>query len=393
MYRTLKYRLYPSPEQAIVLAEYCRVVRFVYNLALEQRRDFWRQYRRATGRPLNYVSQGRQITELRRQEDWIAAVPACLQHSVLHDLDKAFAAFFRGGGFPRFRKMGLHEGFEIKAALANVRGLNRKWTAVKVPKLGWVKFRNTRAITGTIRSIRVKLDQGKWFACIGVESDFEAPASDLPPVGVDRGVTIALALSDGATFNAPPDLAALNTEADRARRALARRKRGSARYRAQRLRLAAVVSKTARVRRDWQHKATSAIARRYGTVILEALETRNMTTRGRERGVAQKRGLNRSILNIGWYSIELMLAYKLEERGGTLIKINPAYTSQTCSACGVIDKQSRESQARFSCTSCGHTMNADHNAAINILRQGMPSVDGGGCAPVEARTIQPRLLA
>jgi putative transposase len=113
-----------------------------------------------------------------------------------------------------------------------------------------------------------------------------------------------------------------------------------------------------------------------------------MTARGQG-----KRGLNRAILNIGWHRIELMLAYKLEERGGTLIKTNPAYTSQTCSACGAIDRGSRESQSRFACLHCGHEMNADHNAAINILRQGLAVVDGSGCAPDEARTNHLRLAA
>jgi putative transposase len=106
-----------------------------------------------------------------------------------------------------------------------------------------------------------------------------------------------------------------------------------------------------------------------------------------------KRGLNRSILNIGWNAIETMLAYKLEERGGTLLKINPAYTSQQCSACGTIDGGSRESQARFACLHCGHEMNADHNAAINILRQGLAGAEGAGCGPVEARTSNLRLVA
>ena len=393
MFRVQKYRLYPTEEQAEKLAEYARVVRFIYNLALEQRRDFWRQYKRATGSTLNYVSQGRELTILRIEHDWIRAVPSNIEQGALRDLDKAFAKFWAGGGYPKFRKAGVNETFEVKALDAAVRPLNRKWSQVRIPKLGWVKYRDTRAIGGEIRSTRIVCEAGKWFACVGARTEYDAPASDLPAIGIDRGVAIAIAASDGSAVTVPETLKNLDATARKLGRSLSRRKRGSTRYRNRRAELAAIKAKAARVRRDWQHKATTAICRDYGTVVIEALKTSNMTKRAHEKNVAQKRGLNRSILDIGWRSIEDMLAYKLEDRGGTLIKINPAYTSQTCSACGTIDRESRESQARFSCTSCGHTMNADHNAAINILRQGLAGVDGGGYAPVEARTIHPRLAA
>lgn len=388
MFRTQKYRLYPTAEQAAKLAQFAGTTRFVYNLALEQRRDFWRQFQRATGQRLNYITQGRQITDLRREFPWIAETPVGCLHGALQDLDRAFAAFFRGGAFPGFRKSGVNDSFEAKAALVRVRPLNRKWSQIQLPKLGWVKFRDTRAINGEIRSTRIVCQNGQWFACIGVRSDQEVLASALPPVGIDRGVTLALALSDGSTVTVPAQLAALDRRARKAQRILSRRKRGSARYAKQRRTVARIKSTAARIRRDWQHKATTAIARDFGAVVIEDLKTRNMTAAGNG-----KRGLNRAILNIGWHSIELMLAYKLEERGGTLLKINPAYTSQTCSACGTIDKQSRESQSRFACTSCGHTENADINAARNILRQGLPGVDGRAYAPDEARTIHPRLAA
>lgn len=388
MYRTQKYRLYPTPEQAEKLAQCAGTTRFFYNLALEQRRDFWRQFNRATGRSLNYVTQGHDIKVLRREFPWIRETPADCLHGALRDLDKAFAAFFRGGGYPQFRKAGVNDSFEIKAGSVRVEPLNAKWARTWIPKIGWVKFRDTRPICGEIRSSRVILERGDWFICIGVRTSHEAPASNLPPVGIDRGVTLALALSDGQTFTAPAELATLDRRARAAQRVLSRRKRGSRRYAKQRQAVAAIMAKAAAVRRDWQHKATTGICRQFGTVSIEGLKTRNMTASG-----PRKRGLNRAILNVGWHSIETMLAYKLEERGGTLLKINPAFTSQTCSACGTIDKRSRENQARFACLHCGHKMNADHNAAINILRQGLAGVEGAGCGPVEARTSHLRLAA
>jgi putative transposase len=148
--------------------------------------------------------------------------------------------------------------------------------------------------------------------------------------------------------------------------------------------LSRITAKIARVRADWRHKATTDIARRFGRVSIEALQIKNMTASG-----PGKRGLNRSILEQGWGAFERTLAYKLEERGGVLVKVDPAYTSQTCSACGTIDKASRKSQASFACRHCGFASHADTNAAINILRRGTASMlaEGSGCAPTETRTF------
>jgi putative transposase len=123
-------------------------------------------------------------------------------------------------------------------------------------------------------------------------------------------------------------------------------------------------------------------------VGLEELKTAKMTASGRG-----KRGLNRRILEQGWAALERDLAYKLEERGGTLVKVNPAFTSQECSACGTIDKRNRESQARFACRDCGFTGHADTNAAKVILRRSTPRVEGASYASAETRTVNHALAA
>ena len=138
----------------------------------------------------------------------------------------------------------------------------------------------------------------------------------------------------------------------------------------------------ARIRRDWHHKATKTIAGRFGTVVLEKLNTKGMTASAKGtvenpgRMVGQKASLNRSILNQGWVAFETILAYKLKDCGGYLFKVDPRDTSQTCSACGVVDRQSRESQAHFACSHCGHRTNADVNVALNILKRNTASEHG-----------------
>jgi putative transposase len=162
----------------------------------------------------------------------------------------------------------------------------------------------------------------------------------------------------------------------KAQLATSRRKRGSKRYATARKRAAACKAKAARIRKDWNHKATTTLANRFGVVVIEALKTRNMTASAAGtveepgRNVAQKAGPNRSILEHGWFQFETFLSYKLAAAGGKLVKVDPRNTSRTCYECGSIDALSRESQALFLCVECGHEAHADVNAAKNILRAG-----------------------
>lgn len=361
------------------MAQTAGAVRFVYNLALEQRATFHRQAK-AAGIRLNYVSQGREITQLRRECDWLASVAYRPLTNALRDLDKAFTAFFRGGGFPKFRNARDNVSFRHSGHEVNIGEPFGRWVTVSVPKVGPVRMRLTRQWIGRVVSVTFRRDALGWHASLGCEAEHETPPSSLPAVGIDRGVANTLALSTGEMLSIPA-MTALVRRKKRAQRILARRVRDSNRHRKQRLRLTRIAAKIARCRADWRHKATTGIANRFGLVAIEDLNTVGMTRAG-----SGKRGLNRAILEQGWRGIETALAYKLEERGGTLVKINPAYTSQECSSCGAIDKRSRESQAGFACRHCGFTGHADVNAAMNILRRSTPSVEGRGYSPVEART-------
>jgi putative transposase len=310
-----------------------------------------------------------------------------LQRS-LKALDVAWDGFLnRGAGFPQFKSKDQRAAFTHAGREMVVRRLNARWSAVRVPKIGWVRFRDTRPMRGKLVSATISRDALGWHVAFACEIEHEVPANDLPPVGIDRGVANTLALSTGELLSTP-DLAHLERRKRRAQRILSRRVRGSNRYCKQRRRLSRIAAKIARCRADWRHAVTLDIAMRFGAVTLEELNVVGMTRKGRG-----KRGLNRSILEQGWSAFERVLSYKLEERGGTLIKINPAFTSQECSACGVIDKRSRESQASFACRHCGFADHADTNAAKVILRRSSPRVEGSGYAPDEARTINHAALA
>jgi putative transposase len=396
MIRGYRYKLAPTPEQESTFRQFAGVCRLVYNLGLEQRRDFWRQYRRAQGEPISFASQCRELTKLRAEFDWIAAVTATCQNQALRDLDKAYSDFFKGRAkYPTPRRKGVNESFRFKGKETRLRQINAKWAMVLVPKIGWVRLRYSRPVRGTIKNATVSLDATGWHISFACESDLAAPAiSALPAVGIDRGIANTLSLSTGEHMQLPVSLRPLELRLRQAKRTLSRRKRGS-RRRLRALRRAAKISaKCARIRRDWHHRVALDITRRFGTVVMEDLKVANMTASAAGtvaapgRNVGQKAGLNRSILNQGWYAFETILAYKLEERGGTLVKVPAAYTSQTCSSCGTIDSRSRESQARFACQHCGFEIHADHNAALNILRGNTAwlRMEAGRQAAVEVRT-------
>lgn len=139
--------------------------------------------------------------------------------------------------------------------------------------------------------------------------------------------------------------------------------------------MARIQQRVANARKDFLHKHSATIAKNHGMVVVEALQVRNMsasaagTLEEPGRNVRQKAGLNRAILDQGWGAFRILLAYKLADRGGRLVEVPAAYTSQTCPVCSHVSAANRQSQADFVCVKCGHTANADTNAAINILRR------------------------
>ena len=397
MNRTYRYRLLPTEDQRASLAQTAGACRFVYNLALEQRRDWWRQYRANTGHSFTYFSQSYELTALRAQVDWLAAAPCDALAAALRDLDRAFAAFFAGRSrFPTMRKRDDDQGFSLRGKSTPVQGLNAgKWSQSESPRSVTCKLRLTRAVAGTPKVTTIREDAGRWFVSITCEIE-DAPFG-MPPleVGIDRGIANTLALSTGELLQMPANVSAHVQRRRKAQRVLARRTKGSTRRNKQRAKVASLWARERRARADWLHRTSTHVTRRFGLVAIEALSIGSMTASAAGtlaepgKNVAQKRGLNRSILEQGWGTFERFLAYKLEATGGTLIRVPAAYSSQTCQSCGVVDARSRESQAVFRCVHCGHEDHADINAAKEILRRSTSEllVEGARQRPVETRTM------
>jgi putative transposase len=399
--RGYRYKLRPSNEQEELFSQFAGVCRLIYNIAFEQRREHWRQFHRANGNSISYYSQARELKDLRAEFDWIGAVSQTCQQQALRDLDRAYQNWFKGiARYPSPRKKGRNDTFRFLGREVPTRKLNAKWSEVRLPKIGWVRYRDTRPLVGKINNATISLDAKGWYISFSLAIPHEVPANIGPSVGIDRGIANTIALSTGERMSVPVCLETLEKRQRRAQRVLNRRKRGSKRYAKARRRVAALSARRSRIRKDWHHRVSLELSQRFGTVVLENLNIRNMTASAKGtmtdpgHNVRQKAGLNRSILNQGWYIFETLLSYKLDERGGELVTVPAHHTSQTCSACGTVDNRSRKNQASFVCTSCGHRENADTNAAKVILRRNTASmiveeVHGRSCEAITGKRGNP----
>lgn len=363
-----RYRLSPTPAQEAALAEHCGHARFVWNLAVEQHAH-WKPGRASAP---GFAAQCRQLTEARAEFAWLRGGSIVVQQQALKDFAQAMANFFgKTHRRPTWRKRGQGEGFRVVAVKAgDVRRVSRNVGEVKVPKVGWVRFRWSRAVGDGVKSYRITRDAaGRWHvAFAAIPQSIPAPGTG-EVVGVDRGVTVSAALSTGELLNAPALRDTEKTRLLRLERKLARAKRGSNRRAKVKAALAKLKAREADRRKDWAEKTSTGLARRFDVIAVEDLKVRNMirsargTVEAPGRNVRQKAGLNRGILANGWGRLVTRLEHKAP---GRVQKINPRYTSQTCNACKHIARESRESQALFLCVACGHRDNADVNAAKNV---------------------------
>lgn len=372
--QAFKYELMPSGEQQRQMRRFAGSCRFVFNKALALQKERYEQGEKKLG----YAGLCKLLTEWRNgpETPWLADAPVHPLQQALKDLERAYANFFaKRADFPRFKKKGQSDSFrypdpkQIKLDQANSR--------IFLPKLGWVRYRNSREVLGTVNNVTVSQSCGKWFVSIQTEREIQAPAPKATSaVGIDMGVTRFATLSDG-TFYAP--LNSFKRHEDRLRRAqqaMSRKTKFSNNWKKAKARVQKIHARIGNVRRDYLHKATTTISQNHAMVCIEDLQVRNMsrsaagTTENPGKNVRAKSGLNKAILDQGWFEFRRQLDYKLAWAGGHLIVVPPQNTSRTCPACGHVSADNRQTQARFLCVECGFEENADLVGAINILRAG-----------------------
>lgn len=373
MLKAVKVRLYPNSEQKQIISAQIGGARYVYNRALALRKYAYQKF----GIKIGKFALIKHITKLKNRENtsWLKGIDSqAIQQSIVN-MDKAYQYFFNGGGYPKFKSKHHSRHSYQYPQRVKIDG-NR----VFLPKVGWVKMRGFRnEFVGKIKTVTISYEAYQYHASIliDIEKETVKPNNNVnKAVGIDVGVSLVVADSNGNKIKS----LTLIRELKRLRiiaQQLSRKKKGSNNRAKAKVKLAKINLKIANKRKDFLHKLSLQYAESQSIVVVEDLKIRNMikSAKGTEekpgKQVKQKARLNRSITQQSWGIFFKLLEYKLVERGGQLIKVDPKHTSQICNKCGHISNENRKSQSKFECISCGYCENADIVAARNILVRGI----------------------
>jgi putative transposase len=409
-----RFRLYPTREQEQILFRWIGCQRFIYNSKVGEERYF----RAFARKSLALVGQHGPVDQKYAQfigEDtaWLKDVPSIILRNGAVLWKQAYSRFFRGlGGRPGIHKKTgkqsvwiTSEAFRFEPVMGEdceVMGHKLMLGTKKFP-VGEIAMRTHRAFV-VPASIHVSVHAGQWFVSFNHDTDVQEPKDEdtaawlqgfvqdelhSRALGLDRGVVVSLAGSDGQDFDFldahQKRLAKYDKSAKRWQRIAARRNKGGRNRNKAHARVARYRQAQANIRREFAHQASHALASdpRYLLYVFEALQIKNMTRSAKGdaenhgRNVRAKAGLNRSILASSWGQTKQYLQYKARRAGKLVVEVPPFHSSQECGQCGHTHPNNRKTQSEFVCQACGHSDNADRNAARVIQARGVHLILSG----------------
>lgn len=361
MRKAYKYRLYPTHHQEKILKKSLEFCRLVYNQTLELRKNSWEKDKKSISL---YDSQS-YLGQWKKDNPELKNVHSQVLQNVQVRVDLAFKAFFRRvkadekSGYPRFKSYGRYDSFTYPQSgfkIANGR--------LSLSKIGAVKIVLHREMVGKIKTATItRNSSGKWYACLSVECEETPLEKSNEAIGIDVGLTTFATLSNGEKIENPKFFRQDEKALSKAQRRVNKFEKGKAPRRFRRA-VSLVHERIANRRRDFAHQESRKLINRFGVICIEDLTINRMVG---------NHCLAKSISDAAWSKFFDCLAYKAEEAGRQLVKVNPAYTSQTCSNCGYRQKLSL-SDRTFHCPNCGLDLDRDHNAARNINSLGLQTV-------------------
>ena len=385
-----RFELMPNGEQQRKMRQFAGSARYVFNRALA----IQNQERESTGRKRSsYAALCWMLTGWRNdpQTAWLAEAPVHTTQQALRNLESAWSRHFESLGKrtlgqikpeevvlpPQFKKKHrCRESFRYPDAKQF--RIEQNNNRLFLPKLGWLRYRNSRRIQGELASVTVCRDGEKWFVSIQTKREVEKPVHrSSSMVGIDLGVVRFATLSNGEMVQPCHALQQKQARLKHYQRMMARRRKFSQNWRKAKAKVHAVHRNIANIRNDFLHQTTTAISKNHAVVVIEDLKVRNMsksaagTKENPGSKVKQKSGLNRTILDQAWGEWRRQLEYKQQWRGGRVLAVPPHGTSQQCPLCGHMSPCNRRTQALFLCQSCGHAANADDVSSMNILSRGI----------------------
>ncbi len=367
--QAFKYKLMPTGEQQRKMCRFAGSCRFVFNKALALQTA----NHEAGNKFIRYVEMANLLPSWKIEFPWLKEAPSqALQHA-LKNIDRAFVNFFeKRADYPRFKKRGYVDSFRFPQGFK----LDQANSRIFLPKLGYIRYRNSREVLGAVKNVTVSNRNGIWFVSIQTEREVEHPVAQGDAVGIDMGVVRFATLSDGTVV--PPLNIYKRYAADlrKAQQAVSRKKKFSNNWKKAKAKVQRIHVRIANARRDYLHKISTTISQNHAMVVVEDLQVSNMSRSAAGsveqpgRRVKQKSGLNKAILDQGWAEFRRQLEYKMIWVGGLFLAVPPQNTSRTCPCCGHVSGDNRKSQADFACVECGFQENADLVGSINVLRAG-----------------------
>jgi len=362
MRRAFKFRLYPSANQARELGICLETHRRLYNAALEQRKLAYE----TRGLSLNYYAQSNQLKELRADDPYQARTNFSSAQATLRRLDKSYQNFFRRcksgakeKGFPRFKG---RDHFDSVTFPTYGDGIRLKDNRLRVQHVGTIRAKVHRAVEGTVKTASIKRENDKWYVVLSCDlGDVVVPPSTLPAGGIDVGLEAFLTTSDGHRVENPRYLKTELPKLRRLQRATSRKKKGGRNRRKASRRVRVLHARVRNLRNEHHHQTALFLIRLYGLIGVEGLRVSNML---------KNHPLARAISDAGWSGFVNVLRCKAERAGAEIVAVNPAWTSQECSGCGVVVAKEL-AQRWHTCPHCGLSLHRDENAARNILARAL----------------------
>ena len=368
--KAYKFELMPNGAQIRKMKQFCGCSRFVFNRALAYQNE---QYEADKSFKFSYNKIANLLPEWKRELTWLKDCHSQVLQQSLKDLENSFKNFFaKRSDFPKFKRKGEKNSFRFPQGCKLEQQNNR----IYLPKIGWIRYRNSRAIVGKMKNVTVSRKCGKWYISVQTEFEQKTPQPKGGEIGIDMGIVRFATLSSGEYFEPINAFKNLKGKLAKLQRRLKNKVKFSQNWQKLKAKIAKLHHKIAHCRKDFLHQTSSKISKNHAVVYVEDLQVSNMsksargTAEAHGKNVKQKSGLNRSILDQSWFEFRRQLAYKLAWNGGHLIAVPPQNTSRICPCCGYTAKENRQTQADFECVECGHTENADAVGAINVLKRG-----------------------
>jgi putative transposase len=378
-----KIALDPNNVQASYFAKAAGTARFAYNWALAEWQRQYEAWKQDNSLPKpSQAALRRQLNAIKREQfPWMLEVTKNAPQMAIIQLGEAFKNFFAGRAkYPKFRKKGVHDRFTLSNDQFSIDGCR-----IRIPKLGWVRMRESLRFNGKIMSATISRVADRWFASITVDVPDQShlpKAENQGVVGVDLGVSALATLSTGETITGPKPHKALLTRLQRLSRSLSRKQKGSANRKKAKAKLARLHARIANIRQDALHKLTTDLTRRFHTIVIEDLNV---------RGMMANRHLARSIADMGFFEFRRQLEYKAAMRGGQVVIADRWFpSSKICSCCGHKQEELPLSVRRWSCSICGVEHDRDLNAAINLKNYAVSSTVSACGGEALALAVTPR---